>query len=135
SQPSVHAVSLPIPSSSATHQARPALKLVKTTNLNREDWLAVRKGGIGSSDAAAAVGLHPYKSQLQLWMEKTGRDAGLPVVDPNDDQSPMYWGTLLEPIVAAHYTRRTGYRVRRVNAVLQHPEHSWMLANLDREVM
>jgi predicted phage-related endonuclease len=41
----------------------------------------------------------------------------------------------LEPIVAAHYTRRTGNRVRRINAVLQHPEHSWMLANIDREVM
>lgn len=114
---------------------RPALRLVKTTSLDRDQWLEVRKGGIGSSDAAAAVGLHPYKSQLQLWMEKTGRDGGLPVVDPNDDQSPMYWGTLLEPIVAAHYTKRSGHRVRRVNAVLQHPEHPWMRANLDREVV
>ncbi len=114
---------------------RPALRLIKTTSLDRDQWLAVRKGGIGSSDAAAAVGLHPYKSQLQLWMEKTGRDGGLPVVDPNDDQSPMYWGTLLEPIVAAHYTRRTGHRVRRINAVLQHPEHPWMLANIDRDVV
>lgn len=114
---------------------RPALRLVKTTSLDRDQWLEVRKGGIGSSDAAAAVGLHPYKSQLQLWIEKTGRDGGLPVVDPNDDQSPMYWGTLLEPIVAAHYTKRTGHRVRRVNAVLQHPEHPWMRANLDREVV
>lgn len=114
---------------------RPALRLVKTGSLDREQWLEVRKGGIGSSDAAAAVGLHPYKSQLQLWLEKTGRDGGLPVVDPSDDRSPMYWGTLLEPIVAAHYTRRTGHRVRRVNAVLQHPEHPWMRANLDREVV
>ena len=115
-------------------KVRPALKLVKTTSLDRDQWLEVRKGGIGSSDAAAAVGLHPYKSQLQLWMEKTGRDSELPVVDPQDDSNPMYWGTLLEPIVAAHYTRRTGHKVRRVNAVLQHPEHSWMLANIDREV-
>ena len=113
---------------------RPALRLVKTQELPREQWLQVRKGGIGSSDAAAAVGLHPYKSQLQLWMEKTGRDGNLPVIDPNDDSSPMYWGTLLEPVVAAHYTRRTGRRVRRINAVLQHPEHPWMLANIDREV-
>ena len=115
-------------------KVRPALKLVKTTSLDRDQWLEVRKGGIGSSDAAAAVGLNPYKSQLQLWMEKTGRDGQLPVVDPQDDSSPMYWGTLLEPIVAAHYTRRTGHKVRRVNAVLQHPEHPWMLANIDREV-
>ncbi len=119
----------------AQGKSRPALKLVKTTGLSRGAWLQVRQGGIGSSDAAAAVGLHPFKSQLQLWMEKTGRDAGLPQVDPNDDQSPMYWGTLLEPIVAAHYTRRTGHRVRRLNAVLQHPDHPWMLANIDREVV
>jgi len=114
---------------------RPALKLVKTQNLSRAQWLDVRKGGIGSSDAAAAVGLHPYKSPLQLWMEKTGREHLLPQVDPDDATSPMYWGTLLEPIVAAHYTRRTGLRVRRINAVLQHPAHTWMLANIDREVV
>lgn len=113
----------------------PALKLVKTNHLDRDQWLKVRKGGIGSSDAASAVGLNPYKSQLQLWMEKTGRDSGLPKVNPNDETSPMYWGTLLEPIVAAHYTKRTGHKVRRINAVLQHPQEPWMLANLDREVM
>ena len=114
---------------------KPALKLVKTNDLSRDDWLMVRKGGVGSSDAAAAVGLNPYKSQLELWMEKTGKDAGLPKTDPNDETSPMYWGTLLEPIVAAHYTKRTGNKVRRINAVLQHPNEPWMRANLDREVV
>ncbi len=114
---------------------KPALRLVKTTGMEREDWLQVRRAGIGSSDAAAAVGLNPYKSQLELWMEKTGRGGALPQVDPNDETSPMYWGTLLEPIVAAHYTKRTGNRVRRINAVLQHPQHTRMLANIDREVM
>lgn len=113
---------------------QPALKLVKTQDLNRDQWLSVRKGGIGSSDAASAVGLNPYKSQLELWMEKTGRDANLPKVDPKDQSSPMYWGTLLESIVAAHYTMRSGHKVRRINAVLQHPSEPWMLANIDREV-
>lgn len=113
----------------------PALRLVKTHDLNRDQWLTVRKGGIGSSDAASAVGLNPYKSQLELWMEKTGRDDRLPKTDPNDETSPMYWGTLLESIVAAHYTKRTGNKVRRINAVLQHPKEPWMLANLDREVI
>lgn len=121
----------------AVRAGRPALKLVKTNDLSRDAWLTVRKGGIGSSDAGAAVGLNPYQSQLELWMVKTGRDGGLPKIDPNDETSPMYWGTLLEPIVAAHYTRRTGNRVRRINAVLQHPEKdkAWMLANIDREVV
>lgn len=122
---------------SAVKGNRPALKLVKTNDLSHDEWLTVRKGGIGSSDAGAAVGLNPYQSQLELWMIKTGRDGGLPKIDPNDETSPMYWGTLLEPIVAAHYTRRTGNRVRRINAVLQHPDldKAWMLANIDREVV
>lgn len=111
------------------------LKLVKTHQLAREDWLDVRRRGIGSSDAAAAVGLSPYKSRLELWMEKTGRDGDLPKPDPDDDSSPVFWGTVLEPIVATHYSRRTGHRVRRINAVLQHPQAPWMLANIDREVI
>lgn len=114
---------------------RPALRLVKTNTLSRDEWLEVRKHGIGSSDAAAAVGLNPYKSQLALWMEKTGRDSDLPKPDPHDTTTPVYWGTLLEPIVAASYTQQTGRRVRKVNAVLQHPERPWMLANIDREVI
>jgi putative phage-type endonuclease len=116
---------------------RPALKLVSTKALSRDDWLTVRKGGIGSSDAAAAVGLNPYQSPLELWLIKTGRDADLPKIDPNDETSPLYWGTLLEPIVAAHYTRRTGNRVRKINAVLRHPDpdKTWMLANLDYSVV
>ncbi|PWF44026.1 endonuclease [Massilia glaciei] len=116
---------------------RPALRLVSTKELSRTDWLNVRKGGIGSSDAAAAVGLNPYQSQLELWMIKTGRDGCLPKIDPNDETSPMYWGSLLEPIVAAHYTKHSGNRVRRINAVLQHPDpdRSWMLANLDYTVV
>ena len=116
---------------------RPALRLVGTKQLPREDWLAVRKQGIGSSDAAAAAGLNPYKSQLELWLEKTGRDTSLPKLDPLDEDSPAYWGNILEPIVATHYSRRSGHRVRRINAVLQHPEPQlkWMLANIDREVI
>lgn len=122
--------------SSTAVKPRPALRLVGTKALPREDWLAIRKQGIGSSDAAAAVGLNPYKSPLELWLEKTGRDGHLPKPNPDDEESPVYWGHLLEPIVAAHYSRRTGHRVRRVNAVLQHPDPglTWMLANIDREV-
>ena len=114
-----------------------ALRLVSTTNLDREQWLTVRKGGIGSSDAAAAVGLNPYKSQLALWLEKTGRDAAMPQIDANNDSTPAFWGTILEPIVATQYSKRTGLKVRKVNAVLQHsdPDLRWMMPNLDREVV
>lgn len=112
-----------------------ALALVRTAHLSRQAWLQVRRSGIGSSDAAAAVGLHPYKSPLALWLEKTGRDDHLPQPDPHDLRSPVYWGTVLESLVAQQYSHQTGRTVRRVNAVLQHPQQPWMLANLDREVV
>ncbi|HEX7933054.1 MAG TPA: YqaJ viral recombinase family protein [Paraburkholderia sp.] len=126
-------MSLPEPAGRSHH--RPALRLVGTKDMPRADWLEVRKSGIGGSDAAAAVGLNPYQSMLELWLTKTGRDANLPKPDEDDTTEPVYWGTLLEPIVAASYTKQTGNRVRRVNAVLQHPGIPWMLANVDREVV
>ncbi len=110
-----------------------ALRLVETRTLSRGQWLEVRKGGIGSSDAAAAVGLNPYKSQLELWLEKTGRAAGSE--DSPGMDSPMYWGTLLEPYVAQAYQQKTNRRVRKVNAILQHPTFPFMLANIDREII
>lgn len=39
----------------------------------REDWLQARTGFIGGSDASAVVGLNPYKDNVTLWLEKTGR--------------------------------------------------------------
>ncbi|PRH13334.1 hypothetical protein C6V08_01795 [Burkholderia gladioli] len=41
----------------------------------RSDRAGYRKNGIGSSDAAAAVGLSPYQSPFELWLIKTRRDA------------------------------------------------------------
>lgn len=37
-----------------------------------EEWLQARKL-IGGSDASALVGMNPYKSNIELWKEKTGR--------------------------------------------------------------
>ena len=39
----------------------------------RQDWLKARQGRIGGSDAAAILGMNPYKTNVQLWEEKTGR--------------------------------------------------------------
>lgn len=106
----------------STQLHKAPVRLVSTKGMERKDWLAVRQQGIGASDAAAAVGISPYQSQLELWMIKTGRMSGLPDPSLDEVRSPIYWGNVLEPIVAAHYTRKTGRKVRRVNAVLQHPD-------------
>ena len=115
-----------------TTQSTTAKRLVNTKNLSHEKWLQFRKQGIGSSDAAAACGIHPYLSMLELWMIKTGR-LHSHLDDDIDGYSPLYWGNTLEPMVAKYYQQHTGNKVRRINAILQHPdpENHFMLANLD----
>lgn len=38
----------------------------------RDDWLEARKNYIGGSDASCIVGMNPYKTNVELWEEKTG---------------------------------------------------------------
>ena len=45
---------------------------------NRTDWLKARRKGIGGSDAASVLGISPWKSNVQLWEEKTG------IAEPED---------------------------------------------------
>ena len=117
--------------SSASQSTTPK-RLVNTKSLSREDWLQFRKQGIGSSDAAAACGIHPYLSMLELWMIKTGRMESS-IDESLEGYSPLYWGNTLEPMVAKYYQEHTGNKVRRVNAILQNPDSdkAFMLANLD----
>ena len=103
--------------------------LADTRVLTKEKWLSIRKGGLGGSDSAACAGLNPWKSPLALYLEKRGE---LPDVEENE---AMSWGVRLEPIVAAQFAEESGLKVRRRNAILQHPDHPWMLANVDRLIV
>ena len=40
---------------------------------DKDEWLSLRKGYIGGSDAGAVLGMNPYKSAYSLWAEKTGK--------------------------------------------------------------
>lgn len=59
---------------------------------------------IGGSEAASALGVDPYRSRVQLWLEKTGQLA------PTEPGEPARWGTLLEPVIFAELRER-GYWV------------------------
>ena len=130
----------PHPTRTNIYAHRPKLthpkRFVETKNLSQAEWLEVRRQGIGSSDCAAACGLNPYMSMLELWMIKTGR-IQQSIEDESEGHAPLYWGKRLEPLVAEYYSMHTDYKVRRVNAVLQHPDPDkhFMLANLDYSVV
>ena len=100
--------------------------VVKTNNLNREEWLQYRTHGIGGSDVPAIAGISPFKSAHQLWLEKTGQE------EPGQDESEYaHFGTLLEPVVRKEFTERTGIKVRQKHMLLQSEEYPFMLADLD----
>ncbi|MFM9925443.1 YqaJ viral recombinase family protein [Variovorax sp. H27-G14] len=97
-------------------------------------WPTPPEAGIGNVDAAAALGQDPFKSPIRLWMERTGRRDLLQPVQIQHEGG-AYWSQLLEPIVAAHYTLKTGRQVRRTHTTLQHPQYPWMVATVTREVV
>ncbi|EGL82071.1 phage-type endonuclease [Caldalkalibacillus thermarum TA2.A1] len=103
--------------------------LAKTNEISREEWLKQRQKGIGGSDAAAILGINPWRSPIQVYMEKIGE------IDPPPENEAMYWGTRLEEVVAEEFSKRTGLKIRRRNAILQHPGHPWMIANVDRLIV
>ena len=43
--------------------------------LTREEWLAIRKKGIGGSDAGAICGLNPYASPMNVYLDKTTEES------------------------------------------------------------
>ena len=100
--------------------------LVKTTGLSREEWLEYRTRGIGGSDASVIARINPYKSVIQLWREKTGKE---PLVEEENEHT--HFGKVLESIVKREFTERTGLKVRARNAILQSEKYPFMLANLD----
>ena len=99
--------------------------LISTEKLPYADWLEYRKKGIGGSDASVVCGISRYKSPVELWMEKTDQ---LPYQEAGE---AAYWGTQLETLVRAEFTKRTGIKVSLVRQLLQSEEHPFMLANLD----
>ena len=95
--------------------------------LTYAEWLDVRRQGIGGSDAAAALGLSPWKSPLELYLEKTGEE---PKVRTEASES-MIWGRILEPVIREEFAKRTGYPVKPLRSMLQHPCYPFLLADLD----
>ena len=97
---------------------------------DRAAWLKLRNKGLGGSDAGIIVGVNPWKSPYQLWLEKTGQ------VEPEDisEKEAVYWGTQLEDMVAREFTKRTGKKVQR-HGMLESVAYPFLLANVDRLVI
>lgn len=113
----------------AGRRVTPTGRLILPADADRADWLTARRGGLGSSDVAAILGISRYGNALSVYHDKTG---GLPL--ESDDSEPALWGRLLEENVAREWARRNRSVVRRVGLVAN-TERPWQMCTLDRRVL
>lgn len=95
-----------------------------------DEWHALRRQGLGGSDAGAVLGVSPWTSPYALWAEKTGR------VVRQVSNAATHWGTLLEPIVADEFARRCPDEVIALpRGVYRSNTHQFALATPDRLIL
>lgn len=92
---------------------------------HEQSWYERRRVGIGGSDAAAIAGLSPWKTPIDVFCDKLGL-----TVPDTVDTDQMRWGRLLEPVILADLTLKTG-RKTTPRRFFTHPKIPWLIGNVD----
>jgi putative phage-type endonuclease len=101
--------------------------------MTRKEWLEKRRKAIGSSDAAAILGLSPWKSAMDIFLEKTGLIEEQP--DPQREFL-LDLGSQLEPVIAHLYEKQTARQLKGNGITfLLHREYPNLGASPDRFVV
>lgn len=97
--------------------------------MTHDEWLQERMRGIGGSDAASVIGKNPWKTNIQLWEEKTGK------IKPQEisQQPHVRYGTQAEEFLRAlfclDYPQYT--LVYEPDTLLRDREYPFLTASLD----
>ncbi len=98
----------------------------KIADAKTPEWHALRKTGIGASEAAAACGLSDYKTPLHVYHEKTGE------TEQEVDNELLHVGNLMEPTVQFMFEYRTGIKsILSPMGLYRSEENPFMLATPD----
>lgn len=99
---------------------------------NKKDWLRERACGLGASDAAAALGLSPWKTNIALWFEKTGQ---APAPDLSDNEAVRLGHLLEAPLRDIFAAEHPEYEVEHhPYDILYRSDRPWLRATLDGEL-
>ena len=101
------------------------MPMPKPCDSDRLAWLEQRRTGIGGSDVAAILGLSKWKTPLDVWKDQ---------VEGGSEEEPtpsIEWGVRLEPVIRQKYSDVTGLAVECPQQTFRHPEHGFMIANID----
>ena len=107
-------------------------ELVRLTFPSREEWLAGRQHGIGGSEAAAAIGMSPWKTPLTLWKEKIGTAKAQDL----SSNAAVEQGKRMEPAIRAFFMAQHPEYELYYGAfdILYQSDRPWLFATLDGEL-
>ena len=100
---------------------------------DRDGWLRTRRIGIGASEAAAAIGMSPWQTPIELWRIKVGAE------EPKDlsGNAAVEQGNRMEPVLRDFYIgmHRNDYLLEyRPYDIIRLQERPWLFATLDGEL-
>lgn len=99
----------------------------------QKDWLKKRNLGIGGSDCSTILGLNPYKNNVDLWREKTGRKKP----DDISNKAVVQYGLEAEKHLIGLFS--LDYPEFTVNHkdfdIRKHCEHDFIIGSLDGELI
>lgn len=86
---------------------------------------ALRRKGIGASEAGAVLGLSPFATPADVWMQKVGLSEG------PDETPAMEWGGRLESAVIGAYAEKMGVTAHPSAPMVWHPSGLPVFASPD----
>ena len=97
--------------------------------MTEKEWLEERKKGIGGSDASAIMGQSPWKTNVDLWMEKTGRKEAEDI----SEKPCVVYGKTMEPLLREMFrVNNPQYEVKHEeNTIIRHSKYPFLFASLD----
>jgi len=99
----------------------------KKAEVDRKDWLEKRRNGLGGSDAAAILGLDPFRSAMSVWISKCRPE----LLEPEDAQW-LSIGTKIEPVIDSLYQEATQTITVKPEDIIRHPLYPEIAGTPDR---
>lgn len=103
--------------------------MTETIQLHPATDPEVRRTGLGGSDIASVLGLSPFRTAFEVWLEKTGQ------LEPFSGNAATELGSLAESIVADKFAERHGLKLQRKNVTARHAVCKWAFAHIDRKIV
>lgn len=100
----------------------------------REEWLEARKHGIGASEASCIIGVNPWKSNVELWKEKTGKTNAQNI----DDKDCVKYGKEAEKHIRGLFALdNPEYTIEydEFEMIANRKSEPWLFATLDGHII